>query len=588
MTIHQLSWQQTQPNIKITDTLFDEAIAADSLVSIQPRLDAALSLFCPEQRRHYDHRFMIVKSSESNLVFSLIRQAVKTYLSEHKKPIGYAYNIDAHRITLRRAKNRQDNFAAIDNCLYAEWFDSETLFGCVRRPDDHTIKLQPGLVHKANGGILILSLRSLLTKPELWVRLESMVTTGEFNWFSNDKANPLPFTIPSLSLDLRILLVGDRLSLSELQEFDPEFYQSSLYAEFESELNIASDQTMIDFASYIKFLQQNQKLPELAPNAYRPLIKAAIRRTADQHYLPLSPDWIYSLLTEAARFSSDSIDEKCINEALTQKYWRESYLIQRFRDEIYSDMITINTQGHVIGQINGLSVLEYPGYPQSIGEPTRLSCLVHFGDGEFIDIERKNELAGNIHSKGMMIMQSFITAEFALYHQLPFSASLVFEQSYSEVDGDSASLAGLCVLISALAQQPIDQQIAVTGSVDQFGHIQAIGGVNEKIESFFEICKHQGLTGKQGVIIPAANCRNLCLNDDITAAVRADKFSIWTAEHVSEALLLLTGIPYKDESLFNLYTLIQKRISQTLSQDKQTVGTGWLTKLFKLKSASDS
>lgn len=586
MTIHQLSWQQTQPSTENIDAIFARSPVAESLLSIQPRLASALSLFCPAKRRHYDHRFMLVKSSESNIMFSLIHQAIKTYLPS-EKPIGHALPTEDNEITLHKAQDWQNHFSTKDNCLYAEWFDSETLFGCVRRPDDKNIKLQPGLVHKANGGILILSLRTLLNKPDLWGRLESMVTTGEFNWFSSDDANPLPYTIPSLSLDLRIILLGDRLSQSELQDFDPEFYQTSLYAEFENELNITKEQTLDDFASYIKFLQKIQKLPELSPNAFKPLVNAAIRHTGDQHYLPLSPDWIYSLLAEAARVATNIIDETSIKQTLIQKDWRENYLIQRSLDEICSNMITINTQEQIVGQINGLSVLECPGYPRSIGEPTRISCLVHFGDGEFIDIERKNELAGNIHSKGMMIMQSFITAEFALYHQLPFSASLVFEQSYSEVDGDSASLAGLCVLISALAEQPINQQIAVTGSVDQFGHVQPIGGVNEKVESFFAICKHRGLTGKQGVIIPAINQRNLCLNDEITSAIEQGQFNIWTVEHVSEALVLLTGIPYKDSSQINLYTLIQKRILQTLQQDKKTLTTNWVAKLFKLKSISD-
>lgn len=585
MTIHQLSWQQTQPNTQQTETFFKNANAHESLLSVQPRLASALALFCPEKRRHYDYRFMLIKSSESHLMFSLLRHAIKTYLPRKEKTKGYSYQIKERHISLRTSHNPRDSFVPSDNCLYADWFDSETLFGCVRRPDDNSIKLQPGLIHKANGGVLILSLRSLLTKPDLWVRLESMVTTGEFNWFSSDDTSPLPLSIPPLPLDLRIILVGDRLSLSELQEFDPEFYQTSLYAEFENELNITEKDTLIHYASYIKFLTTSQQLPPLLPEAFRPLINAGIRYTEDQQYLPLSPDWLHSLLIEAARFTDERINAHSIEHARTQKYWRENYLIQRFRDEVYSNMRTINTQDRIIGQINGLSVLEYPGYPQSIGEPTRISCLVHFGDGEFIDMERKSELAGNIHSKGMMIMQSFITAEFALYHQLPFSASLVFEQSYSEVDGDSASLAGLCVLISALAQQPIDQQIAVTGSVDQFGHIQAIGSVNEKIESFYAVCKHQGLTGNQGVIIPAANQRHLCLNNEIATAIGNGNFTIWTVEHVSEALLLLTGIPYKDDSLFNLYSLIQKRIFQTLMQEKKTTASNWFIRLFKLRNA---
>jgi Lon-like ATP-dependent protease len=582
LTIHQLSSQQIQPHIENAETIFNAAQPVSNLLSLQQRLASALARFCPQKRQHFDPRFILIKSSESHLLFSLYHQAVKRLLPSDNDLVGYTYHINNNKIILRKSQNRQENFGTNDNCLYAQWFDSEMLFGCVRHPEGEEIKLQTGLVHNANGGILILGLRTLLNKPELWFKLKSMVIKGEFNWLSGDDNTPLPYNVPSLPLDLRIMLIGDRLSLSDLQEFDPEFYQSSLYAEFENELLWKSDHELATWAGYLKFIQQSQQLPELTSSACFPILKAAVRHTEDQQYLPLSPDWIYGLLTDAAQLAVDKIDQHCIEQALQQKQWRESYLIDRFKHEIFSNMITIDTQGEIIGQINGLSVIEYPGYPRAIGQPARLSGLVHFGDGEFIDIERKSELAGNLHSKGMMIMQAFITAEFALYNQLPFSVSLVFEQSYNEIDGDSASLAGLCVLISALAMQPIDQQVAVTGSVDQFGHVQAIGGVNEKIESFFAVCQHRGLTGQQGVIIPSANQSHLCLNDDIVMAVTNKQFHIWTVEHVAEALYLLTGIPYKDNNhALNLYHMVQSRIQQALLQDKRPISNHWLTRLFK-------
>ncbi|MEG2042983.1 MAG: S16 family serine protease, partial [Hafnia sp.] len=176
------------------------------------------------------------------------------------------------------------------------------------------------------------------------------------------------------------------------------------------------------------------------------------------------------------------------------------------------------------------------GHPLMFGEPSRITCAVHLGDGEFTDVERKAELGGNLHAKGMMIMQAFLISELDLEQQLPFSASIVFEQSYGEVDGDSASLAELCALISALSLAPINQQIAVTGSVDQFGHVQPIGGVNEKIEGFFEACQRRGLTGTQGVIIPATNVRHLCLNAEVIEAVKAGTFHLWAVENAEDAL----------------------------------------------------
>lgn len=577
LTIHQLLWQQTQPNTENAIVACPAPQLMTDLFALQPRLSAALDIFCPTPRRHFDHRFMLVKSEESHIIFSQLQQSVKARLPENNT--CFAYHINEHKITLTESKNKLDNFSATDSCLYAEWLDSETLFGCVRQPDDETLKLQPGLVHRANGGVLILSLRALFSNPALWIRLKHMVCKQEYQWFSNDDSNPLPVSIPSLPLDLRLILVGDRLSLADLQDFEPEFYQSSLYAEFENDIDITSEQSLTSWISYIQCLAQKQQLPEVDASACIPLIKIGTRHTEDQHRLPLSPNWLISLLTDAARLTEDKIQAQHIEQAQQQKNWREDYLLERFRDEIFSNQIMINTQEQIVGQINGLSVIEYPGYPKAIGEPTRLSCVVHFGDGEFMDIERKTELAGNIHSKGMMIIQSFIASEFALYNQLPFSASLVFEQSYSEVDGDSASLAGLCVLISALSLQPIDQQLAVTGSIDQFGHVQPIGGVNEKIESFYAVCKHQGLTGQQGVIIPAANQRHLSLSNEIAEAIKNEQFSIWAVENVAEALSLLTGIAYKDEKAISLHSLIQVRIQQALNMEKKP--SSWLSKWFK-------
>ncbi|WP_091122165.1 AAA family ATPase [Gilliamella intestini] len=544
----------------------------------QPRLASALALLCPPQRVCYSPRFMLLKAPESELFFDLLRQAIKSDLSSPS--LGYSYFFSESKITLTNAKSKQDNFAAQDNCLFASSVDSEKLLGCVRQPENSPIKLQAGLVHRANGGILILGLRSLLSQPLLWSKLKQMVIKQEFEWVSADESHPLPLSIPPMPLDLRIILVGDRLSLAELQDLEPEFYSTSIYTEFENELPVKSPEQIEHWINYLKFIANKQQLPNIDTLAFAKIYKEATRYTGDQHYLPLSVDWINSLLVNATHFMQNSlIDESAITSAIKQKSWHEDYLKERLLDEIFSHQIMINTKDQVVGQINGLSVIEYPGYPKVIGEPTRLSCLLHFGDGELIDIERKTELAGNIHSKGMMIMQAFIMSEFAFNHQLPFSTSLVFEQSYSEIDGDSASLAGLCAIISALSQQPIDQQLAVTGSVDQFGHVQSIGGVNEKIEGFFTVCKHQGLTGQQGVIIPATNQRHLSLSDEMIEAIEQEKFSVWTVEHIADALYLLTGIPYKDKSGINLYQLIHARMQSLLLQDKKQ--DSWLSKWQK-------
>lgn len=568
MTITSLSWQASAPNIENEiDKLFENDRQVD-LLTMQPRIDSTLALLCPKIRKPYHPRFMLLKAPDSLLIYQLLQQNLKSRLPHPQG--GFAYYINNNQITLIPAKNSQDNFATIDNCLFSSYVDHESLFGCVKQPEEQRFKLQPGLMHQANGGVLILSLRSLISQLSIWHKLKQMVTAQVFTWLSTDDANPLPISIPNMPLDLRVILIGDRLSMAELQDYDPEFYDSALYCEFENEVMINNNEDIQNWANYVKSIAQHQQLPTIDISAFPQLIKLGARYTEDQHSLPLSPDWINTQLVNAAQVNDAVIDEIAIKTANERKNWQENYLQERLREAILNKQILINTHDQIIGQINGLSVIEYPGYPKPIGEPTRLSCLIHYGDGEINDIERKNDLAGNIHSKGMMIMQSFITAEFALTNPLPFSASLVFEQSYNEVDGDSASLAGLAVIISALSEQPIDQQLAVTGSVDQFGHVQAIGGVNEKIEGFFAICQHQGLTGQQGVIIPASNQSHLSLNDEVVTAIKNQQFQIWTVDHVADALLLLTGIPYRDDQTISLHKLIRARIQASANHDRHS------------------
>ena len=590
MAIKQLNSQEVQPDINyilnnndIKTDLFSEGLT--NVLSWQPRVAAAVSLLCKNSNTHYRSRFMLLKASENELFFDLLKQSVKPSLTT--TTLGYSYYFSENKITLTQAKSKQDNFAVQDDCLTATVVDIEKLFGCVRQPENSPVKLQAGLVHQANGGVLILGLRSLLAQPHVWSKLKQMVMSQTFEWFSADDSHPLPLSIPAMPLDLRIILVGDRLSLAELQEFEPEFYSSSIYAEFESELKVTEPRQINDWMNYLQFISRQLALPKIEKTAFAKIYKHATRYTGDQYYLPLSIEWIQSLLLNSSYFvQNENIDTLAVSKALEQKAWRENYLTERFHDEFFTNQIMIDTKSQVVGQINGLSVIEYPGYPKAIGEPTRLSCLVHFGDGELIDIERKTDLAGNIHSKGMMIMQAFVMSEFAINHQLPFSTSLVFEQSYSEIDGDSASLAGLCALISALSNQPIDQQLAVTGSVDQFGHVQSIGGVNEKIEGFFAVCQHQGLTGQQGVIIPASNQRHLSLSDEVIEAINNDKFSIWAVEHVAEALYLLTGIPFKDENQISLYKLIHARMQSMLVQDRKH--DGWLSRWKKIAKSNNT
>lgn len=505
---------------------------------------------------------MLLKAEESSDYLALIANVVENLCPAQAETYGSHYTIDGDKIEIRTATHPEDNFAAQQACGFQEWIEAEQLFGCVRFYHDR-INLQPGLLHRINGGTLILTARAILAQPLLWLRLKQIIMEGQYHWQSPDERRPLPVSIPSMPMNIRLVLVGDRESLGDLHDIEPALRDLAIYGEYESDMPLIDAEDMSRWCSYINTLCTLNHLPALTSDAWPELITLAVRYSGDQGSLPLCPEWLTNQLKHIAIYAQhENISAQTIIDAIAARRWRESYLHDRMQDEIELGQILIETDGEVIGQVNGLSVLEYPGHPVPFGEPARISCVVHPGDGEFTDVDRKAELAGNLHAKGMMIMQAFLIAELELEQQLPFSASLVFEQSYSEVDGDSASLAELCALISALSQQPITQQIAVTGSVDQFGRVQPIGGVNEKIEGFFEVCQRRDLTGHQGVIIPSSNLRHLCLRPDVVDAVREGKFHIFPVDSAPEAITLLTRVPYDDEQQPNLLGLIKERIAQ--------------------------
>lgn len=567
MTNNRLEWQSLLPTATPYQAIFDSAtqLAPATFSAIQPRLDNALTLFLHPLSQP---RFMLLKAQETREHLALVAQAAEQ-LQPQSTVKGSHYVVDANKISVESAVRGDEPFAAGGACVYQEWIEPEQLFGCVRMHNGE-ITLQPGLIHQANGGVLILSVRALLAQPLLWLRLKQMIMQHQFQWFTPDETRPLPVSIPPMPLELRLIVVGDRHGLADFHDIEPELCEQAIYGEYEDDLQLTDADDMVQWCSYINAVIAEQQLPPLAADAWQPLMVQAVRYTGDQGNLPLSPLWVSQQLSEAALYAEgEQISAKALEAALNTREWRESYLAERMQDEIELGQIMIETEGEVIGQINGLSVLDYPGHPRSFGEPSRISCVVHLGDGEFTDVERKAELGGNLHAKGMMIMQAFLISELDLDQQQPFSASIVFEQSYGEVDGDSASLAELCALVSALSQQPITQQIAVTGSVDQFGNVQPIGGVNEKIEGFFEVCLRRGLTGKQGVILPASNVRNLCLRQDVLDAVREEQFHLWAVDSVAEALPLLTGYPYADEQQPSLLAAIQERIAQVNPQERR-------------------
>lgn len=563
---YRLDWQSLLPDTTPYQSVFSAAAQQPALTfsEYQPRLENSLAHFCHPQS---PSPFMILKAEETYEYLAILHRATGELLPELTLR-GSQYHIDGMHVSIMPADNPQANFAATTTSLFADWYEGEQLFGTVRQSNGK-ITLEPGMVHKANGGVLILSLRTMLAQPLLWLRLKQIVLGRKFKWFSPDDNKPLPVHIPDMPIDLKVILVSDREGLADFQDMEPDLCFNSIYGEFEADMSLVDTEDMQRWCSLVTTIANEYQLPPIAEDAWPILVHTAIRAIGDQGTLPLSPTLIARTLREAALHSNEVIDAQALNETLASRRWREGYLAERMHDEIELGQILIETEGEVIGQINGLSVLEYPGHPLMFGEPSRITCAVHLGDGEFTDVERKAELGGNLHAKGMMIMQAFLISELDLEQQLPFSASIVFEQSYGEVDGDSASLAELCALVSALSLAPINQQIAVTGSVDQFGHVQPIGGVNEKIEGFFEACQRRGFTGSQGVIIPATNARHLCLSTEVIDAVKAGTFHLWAVENAEDALPILTGVVYRSETGPSLIGAIQDRIAAISPMDKR-------------------
>ncbi|HEY3589198.1 MAG TPA: Lon protease family protein [Buttiauxella sp.] len=566
MTTNRLEWRALVPDTDSYQEIFAQPYDSETapFSAVQPRLSYGLvQLSQPVASAD----LMLVKAAEEAEYLNLIAAAARECWSAEDTLTGGHYLIEGQRITLRPVESAEDNFAGQAEVVAADWIEAEQLFGCVRQFAGE-ITLTPGLVHRANGGILVLSLRSVLAQPLLWLRLKQMVTQGRFDWISPDETRPLPVNIPSLPLSLKLVLVGERESLADFQDMEPEMASLAIYSEFEENLQIASADDMALWCQWIYAVAKSKALPAPAADAWQVFIREAVRYTGDQETLPLCPSWIGRQLREVAAFTdNETFGAAELTQMLAQREWREGYLAERMQDEILLEQILIETEGEMVGQINALSVIEFPGHPRAFGEPSRISCVVHVGDGEFTDVERKAELGGNIHAKGMMIMQAFLMSELQLDQQIPFSASLTFEQSYSEVDGDSASMAELCALISALANVPIYQHIAVTGSVDQFGRVQPVGGLNEKIEGFFRICQQRELTGQQGVIIPVSNVRHLCLHQDLLDAVEQGQFTIWAIDDVTDALPLLTNLPWDGEGQNTLMRAVQERIAQASAQD---------------------
>ncbi|CAM2983492.1 S16 family serine protease [Vibrio neptunius] len=524
----QESWRAVTPQYTNYDDIISrfERLPNVGFLDVQPRLKQALSTFAAIRGFA---RILVINSPDNAFYRSQIKHSLSFFSDSH--------------------------------VIATESISVNELIGSYSCNESGDITAQKaGLLAKADGGFLIVSANMLLANPSSWPVFKSVFLGQEITPVNTTPRN-IACSVPSLTYDVKLVVVGDRDQIADLEYMDSELYTGlASYTEIEHDITL-SEQSLELYLGYLSSLLKEHSLPTLSRGAIHRLMVAGARYTEDQRYMPIEPLWHLAIFQEACLYADERIiDEGALDKALDAKYQRESYLPERALSDILDGQVIIETQGECVGQVNGLTVIDVSGHPLSYGEPARISCVIHFGDGDISDVERKAELGGNLHAKGMMIMQAFVSSALQLDEPLPYSASVVFEQSYCEVDGDSATLAELCSFVSALSEYPINQQIAVTGAVDQFGRVQAVGGLNEKIEGFYRVCKHQGLTGKQGVILPKTNLKHLALHKDVVESIKNDEFHIWSVETVDEAIPIIMGKPFRGDDETSVIQKIAERI----------------------------
>ncbi len=419
--------------------------------------------------------------------------------------------------------------------------------------------LRPGALHRANGGYLILDARKILAQPFAWEALKAAVRTREL------RIEPLPHLLSlagtlslepeALPLSLKIVLLGDHSLYYLLCRHDPEFSELlKVCADFEDRFD-REPHSVLMLARLIAGGVREEGLRHLDRAAVARIVEHSARAVGDAERLSAHMGGIRDLVREsdywAASAGHDLVLAEDVQVAVDSRVRRVDRVRGRVHEEIHRGTVLIDTGGEAVGQVNGLSVLMLGNF--SFGQPSRITATTRLGNGSVVDIEREVRLGGPTHSKGVLILSNYLAERYAKDRPLSLAASLVFEQSYGQVDGDSASVAELCALLSALAGVAIKQSLAVTGSVNQRGRVQAIGGVNEKIEGFFDVCAARGLSGEQGVVIPRANVKHLMLRRDVVEAAGKGLFSIYAVDTVEEALTLLTGIDAGEVAEDGLY-----------------------------------
>nr|WP_227674687.1 ATP-binding protein [Psychrobacter jeotgali] len=411
--------------------------------------------------------------------------------------------------------------------------------------------IRAGALHRANGGYLLLEASHLLEHPYAWQGLKRALQSRKIKLSSLEQmltlTGSLSLAPAPIDLDVKVVLLGEADLYYELLELEPEFDAVfKIRADFHDDIirndahELALVAKMADIIDYAHLYPFNNE-------AQAALLEHLSLQAEDQDRLSLHSDRLIKLLHESNRHArlkkQDIVDASHVAQAIADMDERSGYLRDLYWNELKTGQQLINTEGQAVGQVNALTVVSYAD--SEFGMPARLTAVIqpNTGTGDILDIERDVDLGGSLHAKGMLIMTSYLRALFSQHHALNFSASLAFEQSYAHIDGDSATVSEACALLSALADVPINQALAITGSMNQLGEVQAVGGINAKIAGFFDACREQQLTGEQGVVIPMANINQLMLRDDIIDAVEAGRFHVYGVSTLSEALTLMTGLP---------------------------------------------
>jgi len=408
-------------------------------------------------------------------------------------------------------------------------------------------QLRPGALHRANGGFLVLEAEKMLGEPFVWEALKRALQQRKLKMESPlgelGRLATVTLTPQVIPLSIKIIIIGSRQLYYALQDNDPDFQEMfRVLVDFDEDIPLHDD-SLEQFAQLLKTRTSEEGMAPLTADAVARLATYSARLAEHQGRLSARIGDLFQLVSEAdfiRQLASDTVtDAGHIERALKAKATRTGRVSARILDDMLAGIILIDTAGAAVGKCNGLTVLEVGD--SAFGVPARISATVYPGNSGIVDIEREVNLGQPIHSKGVMILTGYLGSRYAQEFPLAISASIALEQSYGYVDGDSASLGEVCTLISALSRTPLKQCYAITGSINQFGEVQAVGGVNEKIEGFFRLCEARGLTGEQGAIIPHANVATLMLDERVLQAVRAGLFNVYAVRQVDEALGLLVG-----------------------------------------------